>query len=649
MSSSLVVSTISNFRDFYFKEAQKEDDARKRFKSLAGLLEMPAKEKEAAKEDEEEREKAKQERLRGGKGLQKAFGRSFRDLIEDFLPGGYFTWNEYARDLSNDFYRRSYAQINKTLPKRLSEKLKGDKITDVPASEIKLDPETTNKIITDMVLYFHEHPQDIKDVLIKSFSKRERAEDEVPGKKSEIGVARTFFVPRINEKAYNKLKAEAKKEGEELKVKPGDPDEKVLNSLEKGDTIEWKWKGIDERGILHFTLPNLFGSRVFTTKLPSDIKNIRSGTYTFKVHDVTDRGAILEFVEQRKDIHEDTLESIEESGLGKDQLSNLIDAMVDKYTWILDKMGTEKLIEDLAGKITLRGEQVGSVEDIVELKELGKIPKVKKLLRGEEKIEKARREKLEERQKKIKSVIDRWGPDLAQYFLSMPEDMGQNIVKAVAEQYPEHPEKKVPSLQSILQTRPVVEMVMRTIISPATPLSSGKSDPWARIAGENFKKMAVQNPSVKIDMQNLIRSDIAKKKLKAGEKVDPRDIEVTGKDIRDYLENLSSVHYINHWTRLKESLQKTIMDMKNHPALKKFFDRKRYWESYIRKDLESFIEGKLEEEPVEIDEKKGKKALERWKNQFVKDRLYKLKKSASPEILKLAVHAAFERLLNPER
>jgi len=602
--------------------AAQTDEDHRRYLLLSEFLDMPAQDqpqqptKTAAdpidpeqERGEYQRERKKTEQFVGQHGMNQAFSQAFVNLVEDYLPGGYF-WDENNKKIATDFYRMVYKGFSDLLPKLFSQKIKNEKISDVSVSDIKFDPETINKIATDALVYFSEHPEDIKDGLIRAFSRKSSDEDH------RMGVGQAFFVPRIDDATYAEMLNDPENSEEGNTPKPGDLDPAVLTNIQDRDTIAWKWKSLDENGILHFTLPELYGKREFTIKLPPDTKNIRPGDYTFKVKEIGKRGAVVEFVEQRDTIHKDTLDSIESSGLGSDQFKTFINnGIVNKYITVLRGKPVEALLEDFGGKVTIGDEQIGSVED---LGSLGEGALETPGARGKEKIEETRRKKLEEEHDKIKSVIDRWGPVLGKHFLQVRQDEGSRMAQAISAHFPERSAKKVPSLQSVLETRPVVQMVLSTIMSPATPLGrGGKSAPWMTVVKNQFDRAALEDPILKEQIALLIHNQKAKQ-TKTPENNAQVYTPVDDAEIRQYVKSISTQAWSNSLQRLRDDI-KDIMQtkMRSDPALKKFFDRRRTFNEYVSKDLEDQVMTIMEEQKLDPTKAEDMKTLDKFMQKFI--------------------------------
>jgi hypothetical protein len=236
------LAVVKIYTDFFLQREAQANENHQRFLALSEFLGIPAAPskppaaKKAAEDDESRRldtelEKKKTERQVGQHGMNEAFSRVFKDMIEDYLPGGYFR-DEDVKNIANDFYRMAYARIKEMLPKRLSYKLKEENVTNVNPTEISFSPELINKIITDAVVYFHENPDEIKDGLIRAYSSKSKDEDD-----RHLGVAQVFFSPRIDDSTYAEMLKDAEATGEDPDVKPGDVDPGVLENLKDRDTV----------------------------------------------------------------------------------------------------------------------------------------------------------------------------------------------------------------------------------------------------------------------------------------------------------------------------------------------------------------------------------------------------------------------------
>lgn len=642
--SSLVLQILSlHTASLRKKEAQQGEDY-KRYEQLVDFLDLEevrqeplegeqskrAAEGDDLKEEQERSERQKKKELRGSKGLSQAFGRMFRDHLEDYLPGGYFTWQDYARDVSNDFYSMAYKFLKERIPQIIAQSVK-PKISDISSADIDLTPEAINQVITDAALYFFkENPDEIKDILVRSFSKKERAEDEERG----IGVAQAWFVPRIDEGTFKEMLKDAEKADEDVEAKVGDIDTSVLENLGGRDTVKWKLKSIDENGIVHFTLPELYGKREFNVKLPADIENIRPGEYSFDIKRVGKRGALIEFSDQKKDIRSRTLEEIENTGLGKDQLRDFINKLLNRYNNVLRTMPPEKLAEMLVGQVSIRDKTIGSVEDFQELVGTASGQEDKKQLRGKEKIEQKRTEKEQEIRDMTRSVINRWGPTIAKYFLSLPEKQGQEIVQAISSQYPQKSEKAAPSLPSVLETRPVMDIILETIISPKTPLGGKKSDPWITISMDKIKRSVSQNPDIRDQFLNLMENDQKKKKA-------PTDLPLNAEGLQTYLNSIPESRWRKEFLVIKNRLKDTILKMKDHPALKNFFDRRSQFKKYISKDLNDAVKEYIIENKINPREDKGRKAIDKYIQKYINRTVSQMTQKFSSE----TINIMFDRIL----
>jgi hypothetical protein len=569
------------------------------------------------------REKSKTKKLKGEGGVSSGASRMFREMLEDYMPGGYFTWEKFARNLSDNFYRMAYAQFSDLLPKIISDKLKGFNV-DRSETSIETDPETINKVIMDSLIYLHDHPEILKDGLVRAYRRREGEQDR------GVGIADAFFVPRVDESALaERLKGEG---GEGVKV--GDADEDVLNQLsgmkDEGKDIKWKWRGIDEYGILRFTLPELYGSREFTVKLPPEIQTIKPGTYTFKIKDVVDgRGAILEFKDQHESISGNALSSIEEDGLGEDQLRKFINnGVVNKYVTFLRSQPAEKLVEDFLGTFTVGPDQISSADDLAELiKNEGGSDESSKG-RGKEKVKEKFRGSVERQREKLRAMMERWerAPEVAKYFMKATEADGAQIARVVASQFPSQSEKGVPSLASIFSTAPVVNMVLRFIMSPHMPLGGGgKSMPWVHFAWESFKKMALKDPSVRESVEGMIRH---KRDKDINSKLPVSDEEITSL-LGGVTQNMVSARM----GELRARIAEAVTAAKESPELKKFFERRDVFRSYIKPQLEAAVEQYLKENELSLENPQDVAKVEKFKDKYIQKAVTKMSRSAGQDTL----------------
>ena len=580
---------------------------------------------EGAPESDIELERGKEKKLKGGGGVASGVSRMFRDMLDDYMPGGYFTWEDYAKRLADDFYKMAYAQFKDLLPKLISSKLK-DFNVDRSEGTIETDAETINKVIMDSVVYLHEHPEILKDGLIRAYRRRE---DET---NRGVGIADAFFVPRVDEAALaERLKGEG---GEGVKV--GDADEEVLDSLKDRGEVKWKWRGIDEYGILRFTLPELYGSREFTVKLPPEIQTIKPGTYTFRIKDVVDgRGAVLEFKDQHEAISGNALSSIEEDGLGEDQLRKFINnGVVNKYVTYLRSLPAEKLVEDFLGTFSVGSNQISGADDLAELiKEEGGDSSESSKGRGKEKVKGKYQESVERQREKLRAMMQRWerAPELAKHFMKVTEADGSGIARAVGSRFPRVSEKGVPSLASIFSTSPVVEMVLRYIMSPHMPLAGGgKSMPWVHFAWEAFKKMALKEPSVRASMEAMVRYK-RDKSVTSG-------MPVSDEEIVGILDSVGDSSVSKYFQRLRDEIGEVISASREMPELKKFFERRDVFRSYIQHQLMPAVEQFVKEQGLTVGVPEDDAKIEKFKDVYIKKAVSRMSaKSAGALIRQLMV------------
>ena len=552
-------------------------------------------------DDDRLRENKKQKALKGDGGVSEGVSRMFRDMLEEYMPGGYFRWNEYARRMSDDFYRMAYAQFRDLVPKVLAGKLRDFNI-DRSEGSIEVNPEVMNKVIMDSLVYMHENPEVMREGLVRAYRRKEGEESR------GVGMTEAFFVPRVDRSSLAE-----REEGDSGSVREGDADEEVMANLKDRGEVKWKWRGIDEYGVLRFTLPDLYGSREFTVKLPSEIQTIKPGEYTFRIKDVKDgRGVIVDFVEQHDQVMKNEMMGIEEHGLGEDQLKKFINnGVVNKYITYLRSMPGEKLVEDFLGAFSIGGDQIGSVSDLEELGDYGGGGEKSKATRSKEKAREKYEESIGLNRGKVQAMVQRWfeSPDIARHFLKVTEDDGSRIARAVASKFPEVVEKGVPSLDSIFGTRPVVEMVLGYMMSSHVPLGGAKSAPWIHFAWDAFKKMAIKEPSVRESMEKLVR---VKRKDVPGSDIPVSDGEISG--ILDGVKNVNV-----SFQRLRERLAEVIPTMTDVPELQKLFERRRIFKEYSDRVLADIVYEYADSEGLSMDQPADMEKIQRFMKSKISD------------------------------
>lgn len=623
--SDLICRVISNYRD-----SSDEADYR-RYLLLADLLGGPiegsadrmSREADAFQgvdpaETDIELERSKEKKLKGGGGVSSGVSRMFMDILKPYVPGGYFTWEKYAKDLADKFYEMAYAQFQDLLPKLITSKLKTFNI-DRSEGSIDMGPEAMNKVIMDSLVYLHENPDKLKDGLVRAYRRREDEENR------GIGIADAFFVPRLSQAEIDeRLKTEPDYEG-----KVGDTDEEVLDNLKDRGEVTWKWRGINEYGVLTFTLPELYGSREFTVKLPPEIQTIKPGKYTFRVKDVVDgRGAVLEFKDQHESISGNALVKIEEDGLGEDQLRKFINnGILNRYITFLRSQPAEKLAEDYLGTFTVGSDRITGAEDLAELIKSEGGEEESSKGRGKEKVKEKYQESLTRQQEKLKAMVQRWqrAPEVAKHFMKVSEADGAQIARMVASKFPAFSEKGVPSLPSLLATAPVVEMILRYIMSPHMPLGGGgKSQPWVHFAWEAFQKMALTNPSIRQGVEAMIRG---KRKDQAP------DMPVSDEEVSGFLSAIPQNTYSARFLELREKISKVITESRGAPELKKFFERREVFQSYIQNQLLDAVEQFVKENALSVDNPEDLAKIEKFRDKYIQRAVSKMSKSAMQDVL----------------
>jgi len=619
------IAAIQLYGDFMERVAAEEERGYRRYRGLLNFLggipggdaeSGPIEKMGAEGDDYKEQYEREKERGRGKARVSDTYAQWFGDMLEDFLPGGYFSDPKKTRGMYGDedvhalvkkFHKMAHDGFESLLPKLLSKKLNADEHMDFAPSEIVFDDELINDTVTDAIKYFQGHPEEIQKGLVRAYSTKFKSEGDEESK--ELGVAQAFFRPRVDDAYFSELLKKSEATGEEPELRRGAVDSGVLKNLESAATsrrpVKWRWVSIDENGMLTFTMPELYGDRKFIIRLPRDIGTIRPGEYSMVVRRVSRSGAVVEFADQKQQIQRRYLDQVREQGLGADQLESFIDnGFINQYVTVLTSKPLSTLIDDFSGHIVVSGRSIETVDDLAGLAGSGgkEIPKA----RGSEKIEKVRSELQQELDSKTKRVGQRWraAPALQKMFLTMEPTESDRIVSAVASRYPEESEKGTISLDSILATRPVVHFIMETILNPTTPLSGGgKSDPWVTITINHIRRDAVRDPILLRQFTELMRvsgsrAEAKKKTPSISKVITPRGTPVSTREsaetsgapaqeipiaeVKSFINSIPETVFRTALFRLKKDLQDTIMSLRGvEPVLDKFFQRKDAFQSYL--------------------------------------------------------------------
>jgi hypothetical protein len=362
--------------------------------------------------------------------------------------------------------------------------------------------------------------------------------------------------------------------------------------------------------------------------LPPEIQTIKPGMYTFKIKEVVEgRGAILEFKDQHEAISGNALSSIEEDGLGEDQLRKFINnGVIARYNNFLRSQPAEKLVEDFLGTFTVGPDQISDAEDLAELIKLEGGSEVTSKGRGKEKVKEKYQESVGRQREKLRAMMQRWerAPEVAKHFMKVTEADGAQIARVVASQFPQSV-MGVPSFAGIINTSPVVYMVLHHIMSPHMPLSGGgKSMPWVHFAWEDFQKMALKDPLVRGGMEKLVRY---KRKDRAP------DMSVSDGEISALLSGQGVSAVSKYFQRLRDNISKAITASKDAPELKKFFERRKVFQSYIQPQLRAAVEQYLKENDLSLDRPEDVAKVEKFKDKYIQKAVNRMSRSAGQDTL----------------
>ena len=534
--------------------------------------------------DEVEKRKLEKKRhkdIHSGKEIANGFGKYIRRILMDseLLPAGFIAMEDFVKKLTNEFYPMAYSYYNRFIPIRLSEKIGKEFKTGISSEDINISPEDINKLISEAIVHIYENPDKLKNAIGSAF-REELFDQEGEGEKSkQLRIGQVFFRPRVTEEVFSEMVKDPKEQSTER----GSIDKSVLDTLRdyEGSTVKWKRKGIDGNKILHFTMPELFGPRKFNIKLPKGITPV-PGEHTFKVKSVKGSGAVLEFVEQKAEIVENNLKAVKKTGLSEVEFKQLIYKIIESYDNKLKRESAESLIENHIGTIHIGDNAISSAADLQEAIEYG-LPEYESLIkktRGAEKVLKTYQISKEEFVGDyINKTVDRWGSNLGKYFLSLSRDSSNKISNLISSLYPEEADKDKPGIPTIINTRPVVKMVLDLIMDPNMPLTGGGGgNPWVRVAVHNLGKMALKNP--------LVRS-MFEKRIKEIKK--DKDYVVTDRDIAEDLKSASDLP--KYFNNLKKDIRsKMEKELRSAPELRKFWERREAWKSYYNILKDDFLE-----------------------------------------------------------
>jgi hypothetical protein len=198
--------------------------------------------------------------------------------------------------------------------------------------------------------------------------------------------------------------------------------------------------------------------------------------------------------------------------------------------------------------------------------------------------------------------------------MKMTEADGSGIARAVSSRFPRSLEGETgaPTFASVLYTQPVVEMVLKNIMSPHMPLAGGgKSAPWVHFAWEDFQKMALKEPSVRASMEKMIRH-----------KRKDVSMPVSDGEISTLVNSQSPASVSKVFQRLRDKIGEAITAVRGDPALKKFFERREVFNTYIKKQLEPAVEQYMEQEGLTLPDDIDK--IEKFKDKYIQRAIKKM-------------------------
>lgn len=632
------MATVQLYRLFMDRVAASAKEDHARFLNLENFLEMgstgaPVK-KEGADEGEDtyERElgERQQERSRGGHGIKDSVAEQFRNIIYDYLPGGYAEGSKEVRELTDNFFAMAKKGFGELIPKLISQKLRASGV-EIP-KKLEINDDMLYNVIVDAMAYFQEHPDEVKSGIVRAYAKKFEGE----GEDKELAVGQAYFRPKVDEAYYTELLKNRESEESEPELEVGDIDTGVLANLEAsmdaGRPVTWKWVGI-EGGMLRFTLPELYGDRKFIIRLPFDVRYMRPGTYTWRIKQVNKSGAVVEFVEQRAEIFSDYASQVEDVGLGVDQLRTFINnGIINRYISVLRQKSALELVEDFTGQVAVTREG-GDKEDDYDFAGEKKTLKARGLKQIKEKGQSVQ-DRLDELSAQL-AITWSGAPAVLERLQSLSASEGRHLAGAVAQSFPPRAEKGKISLPAILATRPVVHMLMDTVFSPTTATggAGGKAIPWVTLVMDRIRREAVRDPVLLAQFTELAQSKAGRAKAKKAPGtvgvISPTDapagvpvpgvtpptvsdkvaadtqapsISMTPEAVQAFISSIPATTFRDALYAIRDRIRDIILKSTD-PTIQRVRDYRRYTQSYLKKNIEEFTHALVDisERPLDVE------------------------------------------------
>jgi hypothetical protein len=473
--------------------------------------------------------------------------KTFRENFDIVPFGG-------AGDAYGEFTRRSLAALIKGLKSVFAEKLKKD-----PDNFIFIKPEVYKDLIGDFALFIRGYSStSMDDAILKAYMSKdqlaridgrtgkpvEESVEESNDRRSNpenLGLAQSFFVPKADEITLKKLE----EGGEDISdMEVGSVDTYVINVLKDHveKNIKWVYKGFDENRI-KFTLPDLFGSRVFVITSPLDVKHIRdpkarkdiqesfkSGSYTFKVIRVGKNGAVLQFIEQADLIKKRKIPEIKSKGLSKNELFKLFDILAQAFVSKFRSMSLENLNEKFNGaeNIHLRPGTVSEARNFAELIQMGDKGKSEKSFEKSKGVEETLQKYQESKTKADKKEQER--QDAQSEYIGLMELLSghgsprdyDEVIEGILQKLPKkivpNPKGTKYGLGSLLNTKQVSSHILKIMFSEHTPIGKGKDQPWKRLVANWLWEKAHLEPDVRELVSDLVYLQDYEKNKKTNKK-----------------------------------------------------------------------------------------------------------------------------------
>lgn len=385
------------------------------------------------------------------------------------------------------------------------------------------------------------------------------------------------------------------------------------NPKEKADTWEITFS-IPE---LSNKIPSIYGDILYRSKIPASVRYLDptdkipvSVQHSYETKSGK-RGMSLRLDDVFKNWTEDTMDTLNNVGfVSKDRFDKFIDAMSSVFAqqWITGK-NLDEMVSDLGGDVRFHGKSFASADDLTDLvDQISGRPSTKEEMRAvREKGEFEKRDQLIKNL--LSSAVDVAGEKVQKYFSSIDKDESENMRQAVikAGDFPSIKELTSALMSgstkigfaNLFNSREFVELALRLIFDPR--VSPGESA-WGMNLVNYLKSKAFESDTLKDFVKVVAYKNALVEDGKSGAALKDALSKVTLLDISKKISDSdaysvwSDFMNVGSTTRklvgsLRASIKNVIeSDLRSNPSFKKFWERRRVWDSAIKPDVETKVE-----------------------------------------------------------